>query len=87
MKDSTYTFRIIIEPDGKGYHGFVPLLRGVHTYGKTLRETKKNLREAIQCHIQGILKDREVVPTESDAFEFVESFSFARGGAMKLQNA
>ncbi|KKU68723.1 MAG: hypothetical protein UX89_C0002G0048 [Parcubacteria group bacterium GW2011_GWA2_47_16] len=57
MKDSVYTFRIIVEPDGKGYHGFVPTLKGVHTYGKTVAETKLNLNEAIRCHLQGLLKD------------------------------
>ena len=45
----TYTYRTIIEPDDKGYHGFVPLLKGVHTSGKTIEETKKNLDEAIRC--------------------------------------
>ena len=54
---NTYTFRTIIEPDEKGYHGFVPLLKGVHTVGNTIEETKKNLNEAIRCHIEGLLKD------------------------------
>ena len=53
----TYIFRTIIEPDEKGFHGFVPLLKGVHTVGKTIEETKKNLHEAIQCHIEGLTKD------------------------------
>lgn len=58
----SYSFRIIIEPDSpKGYHGFVPLLRGVHTHGKTIQETQKNLKEAIKCHIQGLRKDREPI--------------------------
>ena len=48
-----YTYRTIIEPDEKGYHGFVPLLRGVHTVGDTIEETKKNLEEAIRCHLEG----------------------------------
>lgn len=37
----TYTYRTIIEPDEDGYHGFVPILKGVHTWGKTIEETKK----------------------------------------------
>ena len=38
-----YTFRVIIEPDKpKGYHGFVPLLRGLHTFGDTIQEVKKS---------------------------------------------
>ena len=71
-----YTFRVVIEEDEpSGYHGFVPLLRGVHTYGKTIQEVKQNLREAIRCHLQGLLQDREHVPQEAEAFESVYSFS------------
>ena len=71
-----YTFRVIIEPEKpKGYHGFVPLLKGVHTYGSTLQEVKKNLKEAITCHLQGLLKDKETVPQEGEAFEMIQSFS------------
>ena len=75
MKKSRYTFRMIIEPDGKGYHGFVPTLKGLHTGGKTIKETKKNLDEAIQCHIEGLLKDGESIPRDEDTFEFIRSFT------------
>ncbi|MBI3638385.1 type II toxin-antitoxin system HicB family antitoxin [Candidatus Wolfebacteria bacterium] len=71
-----YTFRVIIEPEKpNGYHGFVPLLRGLHTFGKTIEETKKNLKEAIICHVQGLLKDGELIPKEGDVFELVQTFS------------
>ncbi|KKW11033.1 MAG: hypothetical protein UY50_C0022G0001 [Parcubacteria group bacterium GW2011_GWA2_49_9] len=75
MKDTIYTFRIMVEKDGKGYHGFVPTLKGVHTCGKTIEETKRNLNEAIQCHLQGLMKEGVSVPKEEDSFEFVQSFS------------
>ncbi len=72
----TFSFRSIIEPDTpKGFHAFVPLLPGLHTQGATLAEVKKNLREAILCHIQGLQKDHERIPQEQDAFEVVQSFS------------
>ena len=72
----SYTFRIIVEPEKpKGYHGFVPILRGVHTYGDTLREVRANLKEAIKCHIQGLVKDNEAIPQEGEAFEMIQSFS------------
>lgn len=71
-----YTFRIIIEPDEpKGYHGFVPLLKGVHTFGLTIEEVKKNLKEAIKCHVQGLKKDKEKIPQEGEVFELIQSFS------------
>jgi len=71
-----YTFRIIIEPDEPtGYHGFVPLLKGVHTCGKTINEVKRNLKEAIKCHLQGLIKDRKSIPQEEEALELVQTFS------------
>lgn len=70
-----YTFRIIIEKDQpKGYHGFVPLLRGIHTFGRTIEEVKKNLQEAIICHLQGLMKDRQSIPQEEEAFELIQTF-------------
>lgn len=76
MKNKIYTFRVVIEPDQpKGYHGFVPMLKGVHTFGKTIEETKKNLREAVKCHLQGLLKDKEIIPQEEESFELIQTFS------------
>ena len=71
-----YSFRVMIEPDDpKGYHGFVPLLSGVHTIGDTIEETKMNLREAIQVHVEGLLKDGEKIPQEENTLELVQTFS------------
>ncbi|MBI4092121.1 MAG: type II toxin-antitoxin system HicB family antitoxin [Candidatus Levybacteria bacterium] len=71
-----YTYRTIIEPDEKGFHGFVPLLRGLHTVGKTIEETQKNLREAIRCHLEGLLKDKITPPKEQDTIETIQTFTF-----------
>ena len=71
-----YTFRVIIEPEEpKGYYGFVPLLRGVHTYGETIEEVKKNLKEVIRCHVQGLVKAKESIPREEEALELIQSFT------------
>lgn len=76
MKNPIYIFRIVIEPDKPiGYHGFVPLLKGVHTCGKTIDEVKRNLREAIKCHLQGLLKDKKAIPQEEETFEILQTFS------------
>ncbi len=71
----TYTYRMIIEPDEDGFHGFVPILKGVHTFGKTIEKTKYNLREAIQCHIEGMAKDNLPLPREEDTIEVIQSFT------------
>lgn len=76
MESTIYTFRVIIERDlPSGYHGFVPLLGGVHTQGETLAEVKRNLKEAIICHLQGLVKDKESIPQEKDALELIQSIS------------
>ncbi len=71
-----YTFRIIIEPDEKNtFHGYVPSLRGCHTWGETIQETKKNLKDAIKCHIQGLLKDKKVISQDKESLEFIQTFT------------
>lgn len=52
MKTKILTYRSIIKKDGKGFRGFVPSLTGCHTYGKTITETKENLKEAIEVWIE-----------------------------------
>lgn len=49
-----HTFRTIIEPDGKYFHGYAPALLGCHTFGKTIAETKKRLREAIAVYLESL---------------------------------
>ncbi|OGI57444.1 hypothetical protein A3B85_01040 [Candidatus Nomurabacteria bacterium RIFCSPHIGHO2_02_FULL_37_13] len=61
----SYSFRTIIEKDGKQYHGFVPTLLGCHTYGKTIEETKKNLNEAIEGYLLSCSKHGDVIPADN----------------------
>lgn len=76
MESKIYTFRVIIEPEKpRGYHGFVPLLKGVHTQGETIEEVKRNLKEAIICHLQGLLKDKKPVPYEEESLELIQIIS------------
>lgn len=72
-----YKFTVIIEPDEKGFHGFVPVLPGCHTFGATIDETRTNLVEAIELHIESMLEDGETVPPEPEPF-FVARLSVPR---------
>ena len=60
-----YTLEIIPEEDGIGYYAVVPSLPGCFSQGKTIEETKKNIKEAITLHIKSLKKAGEVVPSES----------------------
>ncbi|MFH1462315.1 MAG: type II toxin-antitoxin system HicB family antitoxin [bacterium] len=70
-----FTYRTIIEPDEKNtFHGYVPALPGCHTWGKTIEETKRHLREAVRLYIATLLEDKQLIPQEK-GFEFFETFS------------
>jgi len=69
-----YTFRTIIEKDAPGYHGYVPSLPGCHTYGITIEETKSNLKEAILCHLESLLLDKQEIP-QDESLEVIQTFS------------
>ena len=64
------TYRIIIEPDTKGFHGYVPALPGCHTWGKTLQETKKHLEEAMFLYIETLQNDGKKLPEDSSFESF-----------------
>ena len=74
MDTRVLTYRTIIKKDGKFYHGFVPLLPGCHTSGKTIEETKENLREAIEGWIETRVANNLSVPKE-DGLEFIETIN------------
>ena len=71
----TYTYRIIIEPDGKLFHGYVPALPGCHTFGKTISDTRKHVKEAISVYIQSLIDDEARIP-EDKSFESFETVTF-----------
>jgi len=75
-----YSFRVIFEADEGGYHASVPVLAGCHSWGKTLSEAKKNIREAIRSHVASLVKDKKKVPTDEglETFEIFSPADFSR---------
>jgi len=71
----SYTYRTIIEPDGKQYHGYVPALRGCHTFGRSIKEVQTNLKDAIRVYIQSLIEDKFSIP-EDNSLESFETVSF-----------
>jgi len=55
---SEHGCRVIYEPIAEGgYQVIVPALPGIITYGRTLDEAREMARDAIQCHLRGLIKD------------------------------
>ncbi len=63
-----YDFTIVIEPDEVGYHAFVPALPGCHTFGDTLDETRANIAETLELHLECMIEDGEKIPLEREPF-------------------
>lgn len=59
-----YTFEIVIEkePEDEGYYAYSPTLPGCFSNGKTIEDTKRNMREAIQLHVASLLAHGDPVP-------------------------
>ena len=71
----SYTYRIIIEPDeGNSFHAYVPALPGCHTFGKTIQEARKMIRDAIDVYLRSLIADGEHVP-QDNGVEVVETIS------------
>jgi predicted RNase H-like HicB family nuclease len=71
-----YSFEIVIEKeaDGEGYSAYSPSLPGCFSNGRTLEEAKRNMREAIQQHVEALLAHGEPVP-QNDRLVHVEELS------------
>ena len=61
-----YSFTVVIEPDEEGFHAYVPVLPGCHTFGETVEEARANIAEAIELHLESMLEDGEPIPIEGE---------------------
>ncbi|MDZ3836143.1 MAG: type II toxin-antitoxin system HicB family antitoxin [Rhodospirillales bacterium] len=58
---TTYTFRIVVEPNDGAWHACCPALQqyGGATWGATREEALQNIREVIQLFVADLTEARE----------------------------
>lgn len=61
METTVLKYNVLISKEGNEYIAYVPTL-GISDFGKTIDKAKKNVQEAIQCHIEGLIKTQSEVP-------------------------
>lgn len=67
IKTKEYSYTVVYEPMKEGgYQVVVPLLPGLVTYGRNFEESQEMARDAIRCHLEGLLKDKEEIPQERE---------------------
>lgn len=65
-------YAVVIERGERNLSAYVPDLPGCITTGRSLEEIEKNIREAIELHLEGMAEDGEVVPEPSTTVQYVE---------------
>jgi len=66
MADYKYTVFFEPLPEG-GYHVVFPAIPEIVTFGNSLDEARHAAHEALRCHIEGLLKDGEWIPVETQS--------------------
>jgi predicted RNase H-like HicB family nuclease len=71
-----YSFQIVIEkePEDEGYFAYTPTLPGCFSNGRTIEEAKRNIREAVEQHLESILAHAQPVP-QNDSLVHVEELT------------
>ena len=67
-----HRFLVVVEKAGTNYSAFAPDLPGCVATGGTPEETRRNMQEAIELHLQGLREDKLPIPVPSSFAEIVE---------------
>jgi predicted RNase H-like HicB family nuclease len=65
-------YLIVIERTDKGYSSYSPDLTGCVSTGMSREEAEKNMREAIEFHIDGLRQEGYPVPEPQTTSSYVE---------------
>ena len=66
-----YRFLVVIEKAKNNYSVYSPDLPGCVATGKTREEAAKNMHEAIELHVQGLVEDKLPVPGSHSFAEYI----------------
>jgi predicted RNase H-like HicB family nuclease len=65
-------YLIVIEPTATGFSAYSPDLPGCASTGPTQQECERNMREAIEFHLDGLREQGEPIPPPGSSAAFVE---------------
>ncbi len=66
-----YRFLIVIEKADNNYSAYSPDLQGCIATGATREDAERNMYEAIEMHIQGLIEDKLPIPESNSFAEYV----------------
>jgi predicted RNase H-like HicB family nuclease len=65
-------YLIVVEKSETGYSAYSPDIPGCVSTGATLAETEKNMKEAIEFHLEGLKAEGYPVPVPATQSAYVE---------------
>jgi predicted RNase H-like HicB family nuclease len=65
-------YAVVIEKAESNYSAYVPDLPGCVATGGTIEEVEREIREAIEFHLEGMREDGLPVPQPSSSVEYIE---------------
>jgi predicted RNase H-like HicB family nuclease len=68
-------FAVVFEKAESNWAAYVPDLPGCITTGSTLKETKHNIREAIELHLEAMREVEEPIPVPTASIHGRDSIS------------
>jgi predicted RNase H-like HicB family nuclease len=66
-----HRFLIVIEKAKGNYSAYSPDLPGCVATGKTREDAERNMHEAVEMHIQGLLEDKLPIPKGVASAEYI----------------
>ena len=66
-----HRFLAIVEKANGNYSAYSPDLPGCVATGKTREDAERNMHEAIQLHVDGLIEDGEPVPKSESFAEYI----------------
>ncbi len=66
-----YRFLIVIEKTDHNYSAYSPDLPGCIATGKTREEVERNMHEAVEMHVQGLIEDKLPIPESRTYAEYI----------------
>jgi predicted RNase H-like HicB family nuclease len=65
-------YAIVIEKGLNNYSAYVPDLPGCVATGETFDEVTREMRNAIQFHLEGMIEDGDPIPAPTCQCEYIE---------------
>ena len=65
-------YAIVLEKTANNYSAYVPDLPGCVATGHTIEETEREIREAIEFHIEGLREDGLIIPQPESIVEYLD---------------